>query len=75
MSIRETHPYWLDIDDLMVLFPAYTNRAAVYTAIKNKTFPVHTFRMGGHRYADKETVRAYFRKLRAESLEVLSNGK
>jgi hypothetical protein len=66
-SKHDVHPYWVNMDQLAVLFPAFKGKAGISVAIHRGTFPIHTFRLGGKRYADKEVVRDYFRKVRAEA--------
>lgn len=67
MSLAEYHPYWLDIDDLLTLFPCYSSRDSIYVAIHRKNFPIPTFRVGGRLYADRDVVRKYFLQKKRES--------
>ena len=68
MSLADKHPYWVDMDDLLRLFPKYGSKNGISQAIRRGTFPVHTFRLGKHRYADKEALARYFRRIRAEAI-------
>ena len=63
-------PYLL-IEDLTVLF-GYKNKESALRAISRGTFPVSTQKIAGRRVADREMVREYFRRLRAESLAELN---
>ena len=60
------------VEDLTVLF-SYKNEASTLRAISRGTFPVPTFRVGKRRAADREVLRAYFRRLRDEGLKEVSN--
>ena len=64
-------PYVL-IEDLTILFN-YKNVESTQRAISRGTFPVPTYRVGKRRVADREVVRAYFRKMRDEGLKEVSN--
>jgi hypothetical protein len=59
------------MDELLVLFPGYKNRQGIYMALYRDTFPVPTFKVGGKVFADKDVVKAYFRRLRKEGQELL----
>ena len=59
-------PY-LFIEELTVLFN-YKNVESSLRAISRKTFPIPTYKLSGRRVADREVVRDYFRKMRAEGL-------
>lgn len=64
-------PY-VSTEDLTILF-GYKNTESTLRAISRKTFPVPTYRVGGRRVADREVVRAYFRRMRDEGLKEVSN--
>lgn len=59
-------PY-LFVEELTVLFN-YKNVESTQRAISRGTFPVATYRIGKRRVADREVVRAYFRKMRDDGL-------
>ena len=63
-------PYWLDVEDLLKVFRNYSYDS-MYKAIQRGTFPVRTFKLGKRLYADKEAVRQYFLRVRAEALRDL----
>jgi len=60
------------IEDLTILFN-YKNVESTQRAMSRGTFPVPTYRVGKRRVADREVVRAYFRKMRDEGLKEVSN--
>jgi len=65
--------YWLDVDDLLTIFSNYNSRDALYKAVQRGTFPCPTFRLGTKIYADREVVKAYFKRLRDEGLRELES--
>ncbi len=64
--------YWLDVDQLLIVFPDIPNRHELYRRISRGTFPVKTFKVGKRRYADREAVRAFFRQMREEAIQELN---
>jgi len=64
-------PY-IFVEDLTILFN-YKNVESTQRAMSRGTFPVPTYRVGKRRVADREVVRAYFRKMRDEGLKEVSN--
>lgn len=67
MSEERRSPY-LWAEELRVLFH-YQSMDGLYRAIREKRFPVKTFKMANRIVADREAVKEYFRRQRAEALE------
>jgi len=62
-------PYF-KLDEIWEVF-GYSSKSSAAAAIHHGDFPVPTYRMGRFRVADREVVRAYFRKHRSEGAKKL----
>ena len=57
---------YVELDDLAILF-GYKNRETARKAIYSGAFPIHVFKLRGSWVAEREVVKAFFRKQREEA--------
>lgn len=63
---------YIELDTLALLF-GYKNKETARKAIYSGAFPVATYKLRGSWVADKEAVKEFFRRKRAEAMAQLNS--